>query len=98
MTPEELRGSLARAGPPAGLGKPLEALWHAARGDWDRAHRIVMSAKSRDAAWVHAYPPSPGRRSRQRALLVPAGEAAGVRRASLEDEWTAIAGEMLGRP
>ena len=52
MTVDEFR---AAARPPAGLGKPLEALWYAGRGDWERAHRIAMSAKSRDAAWVHAY-------------------------------------------
>jgi len=55
LTLEAFRDSLAAPAPPANLGKPLEALWHAARGDWERAHRIVMSAKSRDAAWVHAY-------------------------------------------
>ena len=55
MTLDELRGSLEAPSPPGGLGKPLEALWHAGRGDWERAHRIVMSAKSRDAAWVHAF-------------------------------------------
>ena len=55
MTLAEFRTSLAKAKPPTGLGTPLEALWHDARGDWDRAHRTVMSARSRDAAWVHAY-------------------------------------------
>jgi len=49
------RESLAGAKPPAGLGAPLAALWHAGRGDWDRAHRIAMDAKGRDGAWVHAY-------------------------------------------
>jgi len=94
VTLEELRGSLARTDPPAGLGKPLEALWHAARGDWDRAHRIVMSAKSRDAAWVHAYlHRQEGDRDNARYWYHQAKrpEFAG----SLEDEWAAIAGEML---
>jgi hypothetical protein len=94
VTPEELLGSLESANPPAGLGKPLEALWHAARGDWDRAHRIVMSAKSRDAAWVHAYlHRQEGDRDNARYWYHQAKrpEFAG----SLEDEWAAIAGEML---
>ena len=96
MTLETLRASLAHADPPAGLGKPLEALWHAARGEWDEAHRIVMSAKSRDAAWVHAY------------LHRQEGDLDNARywyrqakrpefKGALEDEWTAIAGEILDR-
>ena len=55
MTLTGFRASLADAKPPAGLAAPLEALWHAGHGDWERAHRIVMEAKGRDAAWVHAY-------------------------------------------
>ncbi len=33
----------------------LQALWWAARGDWDRAHRLVQPLSTRDAALVHAY-------------------------------------------
>jgi hypothetical protein len=55
MTLAEFRGTLAAADPPPGLAKPLEALWHDARGDWDRAHRAAMGARGRDGAWVHAY-------------------------------------------
>ena len=29
--------------------------WWAAKGDWDKAHAIVMDDGSREAAWVHAY-------------------------------------------
>ncbi len=36
-------------------GAAMIALWWAARGDWDRAHRIVARAEQPDAAWVHAY-------------------------------------------
>jgi hypothetical protein len=94
MTLAEFRGTLAAAKPPAGLAKPLEALWHAGRGDWERAHRIVMSARSRDAAWVHAY------LHRQEGDLDNARywyrqakrpEVSGV----LADEWAAIAAALL---
>jgi hypothetical protein len=40
---------------PAGLDPCLAALWHDARGDWDRAHAIVQSLDSRSAARIHAY-------------------------------------------
>jgi len=55
MTLAEFQASLEGAKPPAGLAAPLEALWHAGHGDWDRAHRIAMDAKGADGAWVHAY-------------------------------------------
>ncbi len=51
----ELERSVSAKAPPAGLARPVEALWWAAKGDWDKAHRIVMEEKGADAAWVHAY-------------------------------------------
>jgi hypothetical protein len=96
VTLAEFRDTLAAAKPPPGLAKPLAALWHAGRGDWERAHRIVMSARSRDAAWVHAY------LHRQEGDLGNARywyrqakrpEATGA----LEAEWAAIAAAILGR-
>ena len=55
MTPSDFKSSLAGGEPPAGLTDSLKALWWAARGDWDKAHKIVMDDDSADAAWVHAY-------------------------------------------
>ncbi len=55
MTPADFRASLARDGPPARLPPPLAALWWAAKGEWDRAHALVMDEASGEAAWVHAY-------------------------------------------
>ena len=55
MTLAEFKRGTAEAKPPAGVTPPLAALWWAAKGDWDKAHGIVMKEESRDAAWVHAY-------------------------------------------
>jgi hypothetical protein len=41
--------------PPEGKGAPLAALWHVARGEWDRAHALVQAEESAAAAWVHAH-------------------------------------------
>jgi hypothetical protein len=38
-----------------GLSVPLRALWHAAQGHWDQAHRLVQDDSSSDCAWIHAY-------------------------------------------
>jgi hypothetical protein len=41
--------------PPVGTSEPLQALWHDARGDWDRAHKIAQDVANQDGSWVHAY-------------------------------------------
>ncbi|MFN7116478.1 MAG: hypothetical protein ACK4TA_06730 [Saprospiraceae bacterium] len=33
----------------------LQALWHDAHGDWERAHDITQNIETPDGAWVHAY-------------------------------------------
>jgi hypothetical protein len=55
MTPAEFKRTLAGAEPPADAVPALAALWWAHRGEWRRAHEIVMEADGADAAWVHAY-------------------------------------------
>jgi len=51
----EFTQSLKAARPPRGLAAPLRALWHEAKGDWERAHRIVQGESGTAAARVHAY-------------------------------------------
>jgi hypothetical protein len=51
----DFRASLAAAAPAAELNAPLAALWWAAKGKWDEAHKIVQDEETADAAWVHAY-------------------------------------------
>ena len=47
---------LADPEPPRGITPALDALWWAGKGDWDRAHKIVMANEDdAGAAWVHAY-------------------------------------------
>ena len=51
----QFKASLAGDAPAAGVTPPLAGLWWTAKGDWDRAHRIVQDESSREAAWVHAH-------------------------------------------
>jgi len=95
MTPAALKASVSNAAPPAGLPPPVHALWWAAKGDWDTAHKIVMQEEGADAAWVHAY------LHRVEGDLPNAGywyRAAGkpVATGTLEAEWDAIAAALLG--
>jgi hypothetical protein len=51
----DFRSSLSASAPAQGLNAPLSALWWAAKGKWDEAHKIVQDEETADAAWVHAY-------------------------------------------
>ena len=55
MDIEAFKSSVGEDSPPEGLGPPLAALWHQAKGDWDLAHRTVQPESDQDSAWVHAY-------------------------------------------
>ena len=46
--------SVADQSPSEKLPNPLIAFWWQKKGDWDKAHVIVQSDKTKDGAWVHA--------------------------------------------
>jgi hypothetical protein len=94
MTFAEFKQSLAAARPPQALVPALDALWWAAKGDWDKAHKIVMDDEGRAAAWVHAYlhrveGDLPNAQYWYRTAGQPAAGG------PLEAEWAAIAAELL---
>jgi len=55
MNYTQFRNSLSGGTPPEKLSELLLALWHEARGDWDKAHDIVQDIHTSDASWIHAY-------------------------------------------
>jgi len=55
VTISDFKASLSGAAPAPSLSAPLAGLWWAAKGDWDKAHKIVQDESTREAAWVHAY-------------------------------------------
>jgi len=54
VTPADFKASLSAAAP-ADVAAPLAALWWAAKGQWDQAHKIVQDEDDANSAWVHAY-------------------------------------------
>ena len=91
----EFRASITGSMPSPTLTPPLKALWWAAKGDWDQAHKIVQDEGDADAAWVHAY------LHRVEGDLGNAGywyRQAGqpVAKDSLEAEWGRIVSALLG--
>jgi len=52
----DFKQSISGASPPTEIGDlALQALWFAAKGDWDRAHELAQAAKDNSGDWVHAY-------------------------------------------
>jgi hypothetical protein len=54
VTLDEFRATLSDARPPD-VSPALVALWHDARGDWEKAHGVAQDIDDRDGSWVHAY-------------------------------------------
>ena len=94
MTLADFKATLSAPAPPMGLGAPLAALWHDARGDWDAAHRVAQDIESRDGAWIHAYlHRKEGDAGNAAYWYQRAGKP--VASASLDAEWNAIAAALL---
>ncbi|MFD2248189.1 hypothetical protein [Pontibacter ruber] len=47
--------SLPEAAPPPELSVYLQALWHEAKGNWEKAHVLIQDLPDQTAAWIHAY-------------------------------------------
>ena len=91
----DFKASLSGAAPAPPLDAPLAALWWAAKGEWDQAHKIVQDEDTREAAWVHAY------LHRVEGDLGNAGywyRQAGkpAESGSLDAEWEGIVSALLG--
>ena len=91
----DFRQSLSAAAPEPGLDAPLAALWWAAKGQWDAAHKIVQDEDDANSAWVHAY------LHRVEGDLGNAGywyRQAGkpVASGALDAEWDAMVSALLG--
>ena len=41
--------------PSSDLSAPLQAMWWAKKGDWERAHSIAQEVHDPSGSWVHAY-------------------------------------------
>jgi hypothetical protein len=91
-----MKRSAAAAPPPSDLPPVLRALWWAARGEWERAHAIVMDENDGDAAWVHAHLHRvEGDSGNARYWYREAGQP--VATGPLDAEWQAIAAALLAR-
>ena len=96
MDTQAFSNSLTSQDPPAGLSGALEALWHEAKGDWQRAHKLAQRQKDGDGYWVHAYLHRvEGDDGNADNWYRRAARKAGT--GSLKEEWQLIVGELLTR-
>jgi hypothetical protein len=94
VTLEELNVSIKTGVAPTSASKPVMALWHDARGDWEKAHECAQSDSSREAAWVHAYLHRKEGDSSNAAYWYSRA-ARTVSNVPLDQEWSSIAQELL---
>ena len=94
MTITEFRQTITDGEAPANLSPELQALWEAARGNWNAAHTIAQEILTPAGSWIHAY------LHRQEGDLTNAAywyRRAGqpVATGPLEEEWASIAATLL---
>lgn len=90
----EFKASLKNEAPPVGIDKELKALWWDAKGNWDKAHRIVQVMTDTHSAWVHAYlHRKEGDLSKASFWYTNAGRK--MPETSLEVEWEQIAKAII---
>ena len=94
MDIEAFKASISVDAPPNGLSRPLQALWHQAKGDWDTAHRLAQTQKNGDGALVHAFLHRvEGDKSNAAYWYRRAGKP--VSSAPLDEEWKEIVAALL---
>lgn len=56
MTADEIIAAIEQSQAcPSELSLPMQALWIAQAGHWEKAHTLTQEANSREGDWVHAY-------------------------------------------
>lgn len=55
MDLDAFKASLADDAAPDDVSRALQALWHQAKGDWEKAHALAQAEDDSNGAWVHAH-------------------------------------------
>ena len=96
MTLEAFKATFSQSHPPEGTSQLLQALWFAAKHEWDKAHDIAQDISSNEGSWIHAYLHRvEGDQGNAAYWYHRAGRP--LPRVSVQEEWEDIAKELLGR-
>jgi hypothetical protein len=83
--------------PTVGIGVVAECLWHARAGNWDKAHDLCQDLPGKAGSWIHAWlHREEGDLGNAGYWYSRAGKCMPNKNVTLEDEWLAIATELLG--
>lgn len=94
MNAREFRDSVKHQIPPDDLAAPLAALWWDAKGEWAQAHGLVDELETKEGMAVHAYlHRKEGALANADYWYARAGRE--FHRPELEDEWEALATDLL---
>jgi hypothetical protein len=47
--------TLSGSEPPQNVSVYLKTLWYDAKGEWNKAHKLIQDFEDRNASWIHAY-------------------------------------------
>ena len=96
MSFAEMQRSVAHdAAPAVEWSGAVQALWHDARGDWQRAHERAQDDHSRAGSWVHAYlHRKEGDAGNAGYWYARAGRPVPAAGVTLETEWAEIARKL----
>ena len=94
MTYDEFILSIENNAQPPKLPLYLQALWHDAKGNWNKAHSLIDSLDDINSCWVHAY------LHRKEGDIANAGywyrqAQKQMPDASLQEEWKSLTLELL---
>lgn len=98
MNAEELsRSAASDPTPPTGIGVEAKALWYARAGQWDAAHDLCQKVPGTAGSWIHAWlHREEGDLGNASYWYSLAGKPMPPANVTLEEEWLAIASELVG--
>jgi hypothetical protein len=98
MTAQELSESAAKdSSPPAGANPAAKALWFARAGQWDTAHDLCQEIPGTAGLWIHAWlHREEGDLGNADYWYSRAGKSMPPKSITSEQEWMAIASELIG--
>ena len=96
-TLDAFRESVTGISPPDDARPALQALWWAAKGEWDHAHKVCQQHEdSDDVNWVHAHlHRKEGDLNNARGWYKRAGKP--VSTVSVQEEWSELTAALLAR-
>ena len=94
---ELLQSATTDPAPPADISPAAKALWHARAGKWDAANDLCQEIPGTAGSWIHAWlHREEGDLGNAGYWYARAGKPIPQKHLTPEQEWLAIASELVG--